>query len=408
MLDQELGEAQQQSLRDEEIQEMLLLATRVKEAHGGELDDAAIQAVCEATGAPLEYVRLALRSVDNRKRPGLIQRTRNLFLSLDPDVRRYVASGYLACTFGLFHTIARTFGDRSSLLGILMIILAVVGVYNVSLSKDTRVAAISGALFGALQFISAASFTAIFGLFGRVPPFIESSWLLLFTLIGSVLGVASHKLVNRNRTKLGLQDPAGERQELLKQLVDLQDKLRSGEKSLTFLSVDIVGSTKMKELADPLAVEFTFNEYHKYVETLVKRHGGRIHSTAGDGMTCAFDHPQQAFSAGRNIQAGLIELNTHRNKIGFPIQLRAAIHCGTVMAPGQDVQSLNFAHVIDIAAHLQKACPPGCIAVSDAAADSLPGGRAAIGSEQVAAQNINAIVWRPKSRIEAMPALPNT
>ena len=69
-----------------------------------------------------------------------------------------------------------------------------------------------------------------------------------------------------------------ERQELLKQLVDIQDKLRSGEQEVSFLSVDIVGSTRMKQMADPLSVEFTFTEYHKFVEMIARRSGDVVAS----------------------------------------------------------------------------------------------------------------------------------
>src|SRR5262249_37432708 len=168
-------------------------------------------------------------------------------------------------------------------------------------------------------------------------------------------GLLVFKIVDTYRAKLGLIDPVKERQELLKQLVDIQDKLRSGEQTISFLSVDIVGSTRMKQIADPLSVEFTFTEYHKFVEMIARRYGGRVHSTAGDGMTLAFDSPSQAFGAARTIQTGVIELNTFRNKIGVPIVLRCGVHTGTVMAPdASDVTTINFADVIDISAHLQK------------------------------------------------------
>ncbi len=387
--------------REEELAEMLMLASRLKEAHGGELDDSAIDAVAEATGTPVEYVRLALSHV--RAKQSLLQRARSAILSFDPDIRRYVTSAWLATIAGLCTATAKTFGDHTSILGIITMLLVIGAVWNCSRAKDERVGAISGSLFGGLWFILSAAFLAVISIFLVTPPGLSPFLLFAYLAGGALLGGLSKKLLNKNLSRLGLRDSTEDRQELLKQLVDLQDRLRSGEQSLSFLSIDIIGSTKMKEFADALAVEFTFNEYHRYVETIVRKHGGNVHSTAGDGITCAFDSPQQAFVAARAIQSGLFELNTHRNKIGIPIRLRAGIHYGSVVAPDSNIQNVNFAHVIDIAAHLQKVCPEGCVAVSETAAAFLTGGAASLGDEKVAAQNVAAHIWRPKLRVEALP-----
>ena len=63
----------------------------------------------------------------------------------------------------------------------------------------------------------------------------------------------------------------------------------------------------------------------------------------------------------------------------------------------RDVTSVNFAHVIDIAAHLQKVCPVGGIVVSQDSAIHIPGGPAIIGPEKVEADGVHGYVWRPKT-----------
>ncbi|HJP82015.1 MAG TPA: hypothetical protein VJ835_00795, partial [Fimbriimonadaceae bacterium] len=55
-------------ITDDGVQQMLELAERLRSANGGDLDEAAIQAVAEATSAPLEYVRLALRIRGEKKK----------------------------------------------------------------------------------------------------------------------------------------------------------------------------------------------------------------------------------------------------------------------------------------------------------------------------------------------------
>lgn len=383
---------------------MLDLAERIRAASGSELDDAAILAVAEATGAPVDYVRLALRFRPQEQKRSLLHRAKTEYLGLEPEARRNVIGGLLGAGFALTSTLS-LFVDSSfvGLLGVVQIFLATLAVYSCAVAKDSRSAAITGAVVCGIGFVFATLFQALFRVQGRI----DAVWIIPFTLGGALLGLTVNKLISKHRPRFGLKDPIQERQELLRQLVQLQEKLRSGEQSIAFLSVDIVGSTKMKQDADPLSIEFTFNEYHQFVERIVRKYGGRIHSTAGDGMTCAFDTAQQAFGSAKNIQAGMIELNAFGNKTGIPLVLRAGIHIGSVVTPKPgDIASLNFAHVIDIAAHMQKIAPPGGIVVSGPAANEIPGGSAAVGFEQVETQNVIGFVWQ--ARTAPLPSAPGT
>jgi class 3 adenylate cyclase len=380
---------------------MLLLAERLRESSGGELDDEAIIAVSEATGAPVDYVRIALANRPKEEKQTVTKKLRGTYLSLDPEERAWVTAGAIGAGAGMAYALDQRFPRSNGLFAILMTIMIIVGLCIISTRKDARLATISGAILAAIAVISSSIFGLILGLQSRGAPMA----IIPLTAVAAASGFFLQKLVSQNRRSLGLRDPAKERHDLLRQLVELQDRLKSGEQSLTFLSVDIVGSSRMKAGADPLSVEFTFNEFHKFIEMKTTQYGGRIHSTAGDGVTCAFDHPQQAFQAAKNIQVGLIELNTFRNKLGQPIQLRCGIHTGAVVAPdSRDVTSLNFAHVIDIAAHLQKVCPAGGIAVSIESATHVQGGPPVIGMDQVQADGISAYVWKPKTRNPAVPA----
>lgn len=378
---------------------MLLLAERLREQSGGQLDDSAIQAVAEATGATPEYVRLAVRMLPEKKQKFFGQ-IKSAFLTLEPDVRRHVITAVVATISGLLSVLSANVRGGDSLFGTLMLIMIGVGVWNIGVSKEPKVGAISGSLFGGIFFVSNALFAWIGAIImlRKDTSAGESLLLIPYVLGGGMLGLIAQKFVYRIQGRFGIRDPKQERQELLRQLVQLQDKLRVGEQSVTFLSLDVVGSTKMKANADQLSVEFTFTEYHQFVEAITRKYGGRVHSTAGDGVTCAFPHPQQAFGAARNIQMSIVELNTYRNKLGKPIVLRAGIHSGSVNAPTDDIKSLNFAHVIDVAAHLQHCCPPEGIAVSEEAAKLLPGGPSSVGTTRVETEDCNAIIWEPKAK----------
>jgi len=381
-------------LSEDSVDQMLILAERLRAANGGELDDSAIQAVAEATGAPVEYVRVVVKRRVDQERKSFLATIRSQFQTLETGVRRSVTSALAASMCALFTAAAVASGGAflGELLNIVALLWFTLGLYGACVSRDARGGAISGAIFAGGFFASFELFGLIFRLNSAYAP--SAFFLIPVTFLGALAGLTLHRMTDQYRGKLGLKDPLKERQELLQQLQDLQDRLKSGKQIVTFLSVDIVGSTKMKEAADELAVEYTFTEYHHFVDLVVKKHGGRVHSTAGDGVTCAFDNPEKAFAAAKNITIGMIEVNTFRNRVGIPIVVRQAIHTGEIMAPtAGDITSVNFAHVIDVAAHLQKVAPPGGVVVSDASLNFIKGGRAAIGQDRVNASGMDGTIW---------------
>ncbi len=408
--DERLNEASRteaENLGDEEIQQMLALASRLREMRGGELDDDAILAVAEATGAPVSYVRLAVHHVPKPdEKLSFVQSVKRSFLAYSPDVRRWVTSAVLGLGAGVFWYLAGTpRPDNSGLPEVLSATIVLLGLYNCSLARSHKTALLAGALLGAVSQVTVSLFAYVAGLFmgptwSQGP---EVFTYLAITLAFALMGGSSAYLVDRFRKRLGLSDPNQDRHVLLQQLLDIQTKLRSDEQNATFLSLDIVGSTRIKSTADPLAVEFTFNEYHRFVESLVNKHGGQIHSTAGDGVTAVFDSSPSAYSAGKAVLAGLFEFNSMRNELGEPIRLRGGIHSGIVLAPGKDSTAVNFAHVIDVAAHLQKLAPEGALVVSRAAASPL-GGLGAVSAEHVKFDDVDGAVWRPKTKVSAMPS----
>jgi class 3 adenylate cyclase len=397
-------------LSDDSVDQMLVLAERLRASNGGELDDSAIQAVAEATGAPIEYVRLAVKIKTENEKGSFFVSLKSQWLNFDVLVRRCVAAGFAAAMCAFF-TAAELKADNfhwyfaSEFLKIITLVWLTVGLYNQCIARDGKTAAAVGAVFAAGTLLWYDLFGVVLAL--RPEQAVMAIAIVPCLLGGALAGIGLQSLTFRFRGQLGLKDPASERQELLRQLTQLQDKLKSGEQVVTFLSVDIVGSTRMKESADPLSVEYTFTEYHQFVSRITRKHGGRVHSTAGDGVNCAFESPPNAFAAARNISAGLLELNTFRNKIGSPIVLRQALHTGMIMTPESgNITDVNFAHVIDIAAHMQKLAPQGGIVVSDESAKYIQGGPHSIGLERVNASGVEGTIWLPKPASLARAATP--
>jgi len=400
-------------MRDPMVLQALQLADRLREVKGGALESDEYVAISEATGVSEEYIRFLEQDKVSGTGRNFLDRLRTQFFSLDSDTRRYVSSGLLGTFFALLLAIGLKLDTYTEVLlhsnySVFQTIACVVALgaaYNSGMAKTAKSAAVTGAIFGAIAYVLGSVFAMVLMIRNlEFPP------SLVFVAAGfcSMVGLGAQAIAHSGKKGTAKGDRnAAARQTLLKQLVDLQEQLREGQQAATFLSLDVVGSTKMKLDADPLAVEFTFTEYHNFVERISEKHFGKIHSTAGDGITVAFEHPQNAFNAARQIQTGLVEFNAFRNKIDQPLQLRAGIHSGQVVAPeAGNMTSINFASVIDIAAHLQKEAPVGGIAVSDAASGAITGGAGSIGSERVCVHDTWATVWKRKKSLDhfKMPA----
>jgi class 3 adenylate cyclase len=393
-------------MRDPMVLQALQLADRLREVKGEALESDEYFAISEATGVSEEYIRFLEQNKSTNTKRNFFDRLRSQFFALDSDTRRYVSSGLLATFFGLMLAIGAkldSFTDavlhsNYSVFQSIAYILAIGAAYNAAASKTTKAAAINGAIFGGMSFVLGSVFAMV--LF--IPRLNFPPPLLIVSALGCALtATVFQRLFQSGKKNPGVRDRNVARQDLLKQLVDLQEHLREGQQAATFLSLDGVGSTKMKLNADPLSVEFTFTEYHNYVARIAEKHFGNIHSTAGDGITVAFENPQNAFNAARQIQTGLVEFNAFRNKIDTPLQLRAGIHSGQVVAPeAGNMSSINFASVIDIAAHLQKECPIGGVAISDDASAGIAGGATSIGSERVCVHDTWATVWKRKKSLD--------
>lgn len=391
------------------IAEMTALAERLRRA--GAMDDATLEAISEATGAAPDLVRAVMANTavagpEAKLNP--VARLRESLIAMDSRVRRLVVSISAGVLSGGLAYYANTVLVGDQLMRSLAVLAFLGGVAAVSLARDRKLSALLGGGLGLAFYMSYQVFATLTTFMLRWLPG-EMPWSLLFIAVGVgvLAGTVGFSVVRSIQSMFGLRDATTERQMLVQQLVEIQERLRSEERHATFLSLDIVGSTKMKMDNDSIAIEYTFSEYHRYIEQLALKHGGRIHSTAGDGVICVFEDATRAFSAGRAMMAGLFEFNAFRNKTKNPIQLRSGMHTGKVGAPGQDASTVNFAHVIDVAAHMQKWAEPGTLTVSEHSLEMMAGAGDLVGEERIEVEGIKAAIWSPKTRSISIPAALN-
>jgi class 3 adenylate cyclase len=159
---------------------------------------------------------------------------------------------------------------------------------------------------------------------------------------------------------------------LLDTLFAIQRQLEGQKRRRAFLSLDVVGSSRMKLGAPDLAVEHSFGQLRAWLEGIVRAHGGELHGAAGDGIMCVFPDEHAALRAARQAQEGLPAFNAERNALDEPFRLRCGVTAGEVaLEDGAPLGHANSA-VIDRAAALQKHAAPGDIVVgAEAAAAGL-------------------------------------
>jgi class 3 adenylate cyclase len=188
--------------------------------------------------------------------------------------------------------------------------------------------------------------------------------LFVMAIVGGI-GAAVEERAEHFR-KLDNADQAA----MLAEIVRLQQLLETGGAEVCVMVVDCVRSTRMKQGADPLAVEISFREFHDFIQTEVQRQGGTIHSKAGDGAVAEFSSANDAFAAARHIQTLISEFNKTSNRIDHPFRLRIGLHTGNVHG---GLEKVMFTSVIDIAAHIEKEAPAGGIIVTEDVRQRLPG-----------------------------------
>ncbi|WP_309713631.1 adenylate/guanylate cyclase domain-containing protein [Armatimonas sp.] len=154
------------------------------------------------------------------------------------------------------------------------------------------------------------------------------------------------------------------REELLAQMIQIQKRLEGERVRRTFMSVDVVGSTELKRSADDLLVEYSFNQYRRFVEEIVLAEGGQVQSTAGDGTMAMFETEAAGVRAALKLQESMASFNAQHNRLPKPFHVRVGVNAGEVaLMPGQPIGYLQSA-VIDRAAALQKSAAPDDIIVA--------------------------------------------
>jgi class 3 adenylate cyclase/tetratricopeptide (TPR) repeat protein len=145
---------------------------------------------------------------------------------------------------------------------------------------------------------------------------------------------------------------------------------------VTVLFADLVGFTPLTEALDPEDVAAIQDRYFAAARETVDRHGGVVEKFIGDAVSAAFgvpvgrdDDPERAVLAGLAIAAGVERLNA---ELGLPegtLAIRVGIATGEVAhATSGPERGRLTGDMVNTAARLQTAAPPGRVLVDQATA----------------------------------------
>jgi class 3 adenylate cyclase len=155
------------------------------------------------------------------------------------------------------------------------------------------------------------------------------------------------------------------RRRLLQRYQEIADALKgAGRKRCAFLSVDVAGSTQMKESEQEMAVTVTFQAYMQMLEDIFVRYGAWKQSWTPDGVMACFLDADLAVAAGQAVLRSLRKFNLTQNLLRSRIAVRCGVNAGEVPI-FEDSKLEKIAHrVIDVTGHLQKHASPNTLWLS--------------------------------------------
>ena len=157
----------------------------------------------------------------------------------------------------------------------------------------------------------------------------------------------------------------------LREYAQAKQFLYKEEQLLAFLSIDVVGSTKMKLGEDKLAIEHAFAEYKKFVERILKQNNIWKVAWTPDGIMCAFVTTADAVKAAQDVLAGLPWFNKGVHHLRTPFNVRCGINAGEVIFPPDKAMEEISDEVIDVAGHMQKYAAHGALWLSQEVLEQL-------------------------------------
>jgi class 3 adenylate cyclase len=162
------------------------------------------------------------------------------------------------------------------------------------------------------------------------------------------------------------------RRDLVERYKEIETALLSAKRrQCTFLSIDVAGSTRMKENERELPVTVTFQAYMNMLEEVFAQHSAWKMSWTPDGVMVCFLDANLAVAAAQAVLRRLRTFNRTENLLRSRISVRCGLHEGEVPIY-EDSKLEKIAHqVLDVTGHMQKHANPDTLWLSGEVVERL-------------------------------------
>jgi adenylate cyclase len=134
------------------------------------------------------------------------------------------------------------------------------------------------------------------------------------------------------------------------------------------VSIDVVGYSRLMGRNESGTHALLKTHLAERVTPSLRRHGGRLVKSTGDGVLAEFGSTVGALSALIELQQGMASANREQPEADR-IVFRAGVHLGEVIVEDDDI----YGDAVNIAARLQGEAPPGGILISRAVREAVSG-----------------------------------
>jgi TolB-like protein/class 3 adenylate cyclase len=134
------------------------------------------------------------------------------------------------------------------------------------------------------------------------------------------------------------------------------------------VAIDVVGYSRLMGRDESGTHALLKTHLAERVMPSLRRHGGRLVKSTGDGVLAEFGSTVGALSALIELQQGMASANREQPEADR-IVFRAGVHLGEVIVEDHDI----YGDAVNIAARLQGEAPPGGILISRAVREAVSG-----------------------------------
>jgi HD-GYP domain-containing protein (c-di-GMP phosphodiesterase class II) len=154
----------------------------------------------------------------------------------------------------------------------------------------------------------------------------------------------------------------------------IEGRLRNEKRNVSIFFSDLVGFSTYSEEKPPEVVVKDLNRYIGDMEPILMNYRGHIDKYMGDGIMCEFGAPLEYETHSLLAVLAAVKAQETVAQQGFPWKMRVGISSGTTITGLIGLKRQTFTaigDVVNVAARLERACPPGRVLIDRATYDSV-------------------------------------